>query len=52
VNKNAFANFIHPLDFDEETQKKEVLDYIKDRVKQDYCSSSVCNAPISQTLNH
>jgi hypothetical protein len=35
ANRNAFANFVHPLDFDEETQKKEVLDYIKDRVKQD-----------------
>jgi hypothetical protein len=41
VNKNALANFVHPLNFDEKTQKKEVLDYIKDRVKQDYCSGSI-----------
>ena len=41
VNKNAFADFVHPLNFDEKTQKKEVLEYIKDRVKQDYCNGSI-----------
>jgi hypothetical protein len=41
TNKNALADFVHPLNFDEKTQKKEVLDYIKDRVKQDYCSGSI-----------
>ena len=40
-NKNAFADFVHPLNFDEKTQKKEVLEYIKDRVKKDYCSGSI-----------
>jgi hypothetical protein len=41
TNKNALSDFVHPLNFDEKTQKKEVLDYIKDRVKQDYCSGSI-----------
>ena len=45
LSKNAFADFVHPLIFDEKTQKEEVLNYIKDRVKQDYCSGSIdmCN---------
>ena len=41
LSKNAFADFVHPLNFDEKTQKNEVLEYIKDRVKQDYCSGSI-----------
>lgn len=32
------AGFVHPLKFDgSEVQKKEVIDYIKLRVKHDYC---------------
>lgn len=45
LSKNAFADFVHPMIFDEKTQKEEVLNYIKDRVKKDYCSGSIdmCN---------
>ena len=38
----AFAGFIHPMDFDgSEAQKKEVVEYIKARVKQEYCDGSL-----------
>ena len=39
---NTFANFVHPMDFSgSEKEKEEVLKYIKDRVKHDYCESGV-----------
>lgn len=38
----AEAGFINPMDFDgSEQQKNEVIQYIKDRVRKDYCSSSL-----------
>lgn len=38
----AQAGFIHPMDFDgSESQKQEVIQYIKDRVKQDYCDGQL-----------
>ena len=38
----AQAGFIHPMDFDgTEAQKKEVIAYIKDRVKHDYCDGQL-----------
>lgn len=39
---STYAGFIHPLDFDgSEAQKKEVITYIKDRVKADYCDGQI-----------
>ena len=39
---NAFADFIHPMDFDgSEAQKNRVIKIIKDRVKKDYCDSAL-----------
>ena len=36
----AQADFIHPLDFNgSEDQKSQVIDYIKERVKKDYCET-------------
>ena len=36
----AQAKFINPLDFDgSDVQKNEVITYIQDRVKKDYCKS-------------
>ncbi|POD91431.1 hypothetical protein BV924_21395 [Pectobacterium odoriferum] len=36
----AAAAFIHPMDFDNsEAQKNEVIEFIKETVKQDYCES-------------
>ncbi|MBB1201393.1 hypothetical protein EGM70_13960 [Enterobacteriaceae bacterium 89] len=38
----VFANFINPMDFDgSQAQKDEVIQYIKDRVKKDYCDGPV-----------
>ncbi|RVU86457.1 hypothetical protein EOL70_03140 [Leucothrix sargassi] len=38
----AFAGFINPMDFDgSDAQKKEVVAYIKARVKKDYCDSGI-----------
>ena len=34
------ADFIHPLEFDgSDRQKAEVINYIKERVKKDYCET-------------
>ncbi|MFW7525385.1 hypothetical protein ACODM8_14800 [Vibrio ostreicida] len=42
LSANAFADFIHPMDFKgSESEKKEVLNYIKERVKHDYCDSGL-----------
>ncbi|MFM1688124.1 hypothetical protein ACJ7VZ_06335 [Aeromonas salmonicida] len=39
---SAMAGFIHPMDFDgSEGQKQEVIKYIKDKVKQDYCDGEL-----------
>lgn len=39
---NVLANFIHPMDFTgSDKDKTEVLNYIKERVKHDYCNSGV-----------
>ena len=39
---NAFADFIHPMDFDgSEAQKNRVIEIIKNRVKKDYCDSGL-----------
>lgn len=38
----AQAKFIHPMDFDgSDAQKQEVIEYIKDNVKKDYCNSGI-----------
>lgn len=38
----AAAGFIHPMDFNgSEAQKKEVVEYIKARVKHDYCDGQI-----------
>ncbi len=38
----AVAGFIHPMDFDgSEAQKQEVIDYIKAKVRKDYCDSGI-----------
>lgn len=38
TSTSVLAGFVHPLDFDgSEAQKQEVISYIKDRVKADYC---------------
>lgn len=42
ASSSAVAGFIHPMDFDgTEAQKQEVIEYIKARVKQEYCDSSM-----------
>lgn len=39
---SSYAGFVHPLDFDgSETKKQEVIKYIKDRVKADYCDGQL-----------
>lgn len=36
------AGFVHPMDFDgSEAQKKEVIEFIKDTVKRDYCDGAL-----------
>lgn len=36
------ANFVHPMEFDgSEAQKQQVIAYIKERVKHDYCESGL-----------
>ncbi|QJT21672.1 hypothetical protein IBG34_04780 [Aeromonas media] len=38
----AQAGFIHPMDFDgSEAQKQQVIQYIKERVKHDYCDGQL-----------
>jgi hypothetical protein len=38
----AMAGFIHPMDFDgTEAQKQEVIEYIKFRVKKEYCDGTL-----------
>lgn len=42
TSTSALAGFVHPLDFDgSEPQKQEVISYIKDRVKADYCDGKI-----------
>lgn len=39
---DAMAGFVHPMDFNgSEAQKNEVIGYIKDRVKHEYCNSQL-----------
>lgn len=39
---HAFADFIHPMDFDgSEAQKKRVVEIVKARVKKDYCEGVI-----------
>ncbi len=39
---NVFAGFVHPMDFKgSDGEKNEVLNYIKERVKHDYCDSGL-----------
>lgn len=39
---SAFADFVHPMDFDgSEAQKKRVIKIIKERVRKDYCNSEL-----------
>lgn len=38
----SLAKFVNPLEFDgSETQKNEVIQYIKDRVHKDYCEGQL-----------
>lgn len=42
TSTSATADFVHPMDFDgSEQQKNEVIQYIKDRVRQSYCNSNL-----------
>lgn len=42
VSSSVFAAFVHPLDFDgSEAKKQEVIEYIKARVKADYCDGQL-----------
>lgn len=39
---SSFAGFIHPMDFTgSDAQKQEVISYIKQRVKKEYCEGSL-----------
>jgi|APSaa5957512535_1039671.scaffolds.fasta_scaffold386654_1 hypothetical protein len=39
---DAWAGFVNPMDFNgSESQKNEVIDYIKARVRHDYCESGL-----------
>ena len=44
INTNAFAGFVHPMDF-KLSQKNEVIEFIKEGVRKDYCNGMVdmCN---------
>nr|WP_241391674.1 hypothetical protein [Yersinia frederiksenii]ULG19778.1 hypothetical protein 49p1_00060 [Yersinia frederiksenii] len=47
------AKFIHPMDFDgSEAQKNEVIEYIKNSVKSDYCDRTLdmCQDIILRTM--
>ena len=50
ISSNSMAEFIHPMDFDgSEAQKQEVIEYIKAKVRKDYCDSGkdMCqNSPL------
>lgn len=36
------AGFIHPMDFDgSDVQKKEVIEFIKEKVRRDYCDGAL-----------
>lgn len=42
VSGYAFAGFVHPMDFDgSESQKNEVVQYIKGQVRKDYCDGGL-----------
>jgi hypothetical protein len=42
VTRDVVAGFVNPMDFNgSEAQKNEVIDYIKARVRHDYCNSGV-----------
>jgi hypothetical protein len=42
LSVNAFADFIHPMDFDgSDAQKQRVIQIIKSRVKKDYCEGTI-----------
>lgn len=43
---SASASFVHPMDFDgSEAQKEQVIQFIKETVKKDYCGKvDMCNA--------
>jgi hypothetical protein len=38
---SARSDFVHPLDFDPQKHKDEVIKYIEDRVRKDYCENEV-----------
>ncbi|MDF4305879.1 hypothetical protein P3697_01545 [Vibrio parahaemolyticus] len=43
---SASAGFVHPMDFNgSDSQKQEVIQYIQEKVKSDYCGKvDMCNA--------
>ncbi|WP_105901795.1 hypothetical protein [Vibrio gangliei] len=42
ISFSASAAFVNPMDFDgSEAQKQEVITYIQDRVKKEYCDSGL-----------
>lgn len=42
ISNHSMAGFIHPMDFDgSEAQKQEVIEYIKAKVRKDYCDSGI-----------
>lgn len=49
----ANAAFVNPMDFDgSDTQKQEVIKYIQDRVKHEYCDSGIdmCQETILRSM--
>jgi len=49
----AMAEFVHPMDFDgSEAQKSEVIKYIEQKVRKDYCDSGLdmCNATVLRRM--
>jgi hypothetical protein len=42
ISMNVNAGFVHPMDFNgTNAQKNEVINYVKARVKHDYCDSGL-----------
>lgn len=51
---SSFAKFIHPLDFDNsDIQKREVLDFITNQVKQDFCNNlNMCDPSTNKMMSN
>lgn len=49
---DAYAKFIHPLDFkNTEEEKQQVISYIKERVNKDYCEQlEICDPSTAKLM--